>query len=80
MFGNSLENLEKAPESAKTKISEIFRSLQKSSEKIGKCHKVLKTTFQHFNFFNSLEIVGGLWMSSEIFGKFRKFVAKTVLK
>ena len=84
MFGNSLENLGKSPESAKTNIpaiSEIFENLRKSSEKIGKCRKVLKTTFQHF--FN--EIFGNHWKSSDssdVFENLLKFseICRKVLK
>ena len=72
------------PESAKRNIPTTFRNFWKSSEKIGKCRKVLKTTFQHFKFFlwKSLEVFRGLRMSSEIFGKFRKFQKcwKVILK
>ena len=87
MFGNSLENLGKSTGECKNKhsdkfpkFSKIFGSLRKSSEpskifgKIGKCRKVLKKTLQHFLNFN--EIFGNHRKSSEIFGKFRKFVAK----
>ena len=59
-------------------ISEIFENPRKSSEKIGKCCKVLKTTFQHLTkkIMKSLEIIGSLRMYSGIFGNFRKFVLK----
>ena len=55
------------------KSSEISESLRKSSEKIGKCRKVLKTTFQHFlNIFKSSEIIRSLRKSSDVFGNLRK--------
>ena len=61
-------------------VSEFFENLRKSSEKIGKCRKVLKTTFQIFleNCRNSSEIFGKNRKMSEssqvlkIFGNFRK--------
>ena len=72
MFGNSLENLGKSTREYKNKHSDkfpkflkIFGNLWKSSEKIGECRKVLKTTFQAFlNFF--FEIFGNYWKSLEV--------------
>ena len=84
MFANSLDNLRKGTGECKNKHSgkflkflKIFGSVWKSSEKIGKCRKVLKTTFQHFYFFlKSLEIVGSL---RKKIGKCRK-VLKTIFR
>ena len=48
MFGNSLDNLGKSTRVQKKpfqQVSKIFENLRKSSKKIGKCRKVLKTTF-----------------------------------
>ena len=89
MFGNFLENLGKSTGECKNKHSdkfpkflkisrkslEIFRSLHKSSEKIRKCHKVLKITFQHFQNF-----LRNLWKSSEMFRKNRKMFCKVLIK
>ena len=80
MFGSTLENLGKSTGECKNKHSDnfpkflkIFANLRKSSEifgKIGKCRKVLKTTFQHFK--NFYEIFGNHRKSSEVFGCLRK--------
>ena len=65
------------------KLSEVFTSLQKSLEIFGKfqkiCHKVVKRTYKHF-FFKSLEIIGSLQTSSEVFRKLGKWwkVLKTI--
>ena len=52
------------------KSSEISGRLRTSSEKIGKCRKVLKTTFQHF--LNFLQIFGNHRKSTDVFGNLRK--------
>ena len=46
---------------------EIFENCRKSSERIGKCRKVLKTIFWHF-----LKIFKNFQKSSEVFGNARK--------
>ena len=51
-------------------LSGIFENLRKSSEKIGKCRKVLKMTFQHFKTF--YEIFGNHRKSSKVFVCLRK--------
>ena len=56
-------------------FKKIFGNLWKSSEKIGECRKVLKTTFHVFlNYFflKFSEIIGSLRKSSETIGKFSK--------
>ena len=74
MFGNSLDNLWKSTGERKNKHSNKFPKFLKIfgnlREKIGKCRKVLKITFQHF--WNFFEIFGNCTRSSEIFGSLRK--------
>ena len=86
MFGNSLENLGKSTRECKYKHSDkfpkflkIFGNLCKSSGKIGKCCKVLKTTFQYFFIF--YEIFRNQ-KSSDVFRCLRKSseICRKVLK
>ena len=75
MFENSLENLGKGTGECKNKPG-IFENLRKSSKifgKIGKCSKVLKTTFQHFSI--SYEISGNHRKSSDVFGNLRNWIS-----
>ena len=66
-FGKLRKKHQRVQKQTFQQVSKIFISFQKSLEVFG-CR---------FNFFmKSLEIIGSLQMSSKIFGKFRKFVAK----
>ena len=51
-------------------VSEIFENPRKSSEKIGKCRKVHKTTFQHFS--NLFKIFGNHRKSSNVLKNLRE--------
>ena len=83
MFGNSLENLGKSTGECNRQtfqqVSEIFENPRKSSEKIGKCRKVLQDDLPAFkkksieSLRKSSDVFGCIWESS---GKFRKFVLK----
>ena len=60
-----------------SKFLKIFGNLRRSSEKIEKRRKVLKTTFQHFDLF---KIFGNCRKSSEIVGEFPKLSSRTSWK
>ena len=85
MFGNSLENLGKSPESAKTNIPAIFWNFWKSSEIFGKNRKMSQSAqddLPAFFLMKFSEIIGSLPMSSDVFENLLKFseICRKVLK
>ena len=81
-FFNFLWNLRKSSEifgrfrkSVARNVFEIFGNCRKSSEKTGKCRKVLKTIFRHFeNFRKFSKIFGNDRKTSEILGNFSNVI------
>ena len=76
-FGKLRKKHQRVQKQTFPQVSEIFENLQQSSEKIGKCRKVYKTTFQHFKLF--YEIFGNHRKSSDVFGNLRK-ISETCCK